>query len=96
MGKNLEEGWQITLRHLEAARAQLPLDLPASVKLECLTRYDECLSANELELAFDELEEFGIEVEGRHSTFWSELLAAAEEMSLPEHAERCRQRLSGR
>ena len=94
-GKTLEESWRSTTRHLESARVHLPLDLPAHVEFESLVRYEEWLSHNELELAFDELEGIGVEVDCRQSTFWSELLAAAEEMSLPKHAERCRQRLLG-
>jgi hypothetical protein len=77
----LQRSWQITRQHLDAARSQLPKE------------YEDWLAHNELELAFDELEGIGLEVTCNHA-FWSELLAAAENMSLPEHAERCRQQLS--
>jgi hypothetical protein len=92
--KNLEQSWQTTVRHLEAARQQLPLELPVHLKTGSLLRYGEWLSHNELELAFEELEDVGLEVECKQSGFWSEMLAAAEEMSLPKRSERCRQRLT--
>ncbi len=68
--------------------------LPNNMKPGQLLNYEEWLSHNELELAFDELEGIGQEIDCEQR-FWFELLAAALEMSLPKHAERCRQRLSG-
>jgi hypothetical protein len=93
--KNLEQSWRITEQHLEAARQHLLLYLPADVKPESLLNYEEWLSHNELELAFDELEHIGLEVQCKQSGFWSELQAAAEEMTLREHTERCKERLRG-
>lgn len=57
--------------------------------------YEDWLSHNELELAFDELEGIGDEIDFSHA-FWSEMLAAAENMSLLKHAERCSLRLEGK
>jgi hypothetical protein len=92
--KDLQRIWQVVRKHLEAAREQLPAELPRHLKCGPLLHYEDCLSHNELELAFDELEGIGHEVDCKQA-FWSELLAAAENMSLPKHAERCRQRLAG-
>jgi hypothetical protein len=90
----LQRSWQITTQHLEAAKHNLPEELPNWVKSGPLLQYEEWLSHNELELAFDELEEIGHEIHC-NQVFWSELLAAAENMRLLGHAERCRQQLVG-
>lgn len=60
-----------------------PVDGGASV-----SRFEGWLDHNELELALDELEDIGTRVSGDEQ-FWMSLLAAAENMGLPEHARRC-------
>ena len=86
--RDLQRSWQVTTQHLETAKQRLGARLSA----ESLLPYEDFLSHNELELAFDELESIGCTVDCEHG-FWAELLAAAENMSLQEHADRCRQRL---
>jgi hypothetical protein len=83
--KDLERSWVITRQHLNTAKLELPT--------ERLAGYEDWLSHNELELAFDELEAIGNEAT-RSKTFWSELLAAAKNMRLQDHADRCRKKLS--
>lgn len=85
----LEQSWAITKRHLAAAKQELPVQLPKFEDGWSPERYDEWFSHNELELAFDELEGIGAQVECSRR-FWEELLAAAENMGLTEHAARCR------
>jgi hypothetical protein len=82
--KNLERSWEVARQHLNAAKSELPT--------ERLAGYEDWLSHNELELAFDELEAIGNEA-ARSRTFWSELLAAAKNMRLRDRADRCRKKL---
>lgn len=86
---SLLDSWNITRLHLDNARNLLPSSLLESGSIEA---YEELLSHNELELAFDELEMLG-EASSSSSEFWQELLAAAENMGLIEQAERCRTKL---
>jgi hypothetical protein len=90
----LIRSWQVTRRHLDTARRQLPDELPVLEEGGSIRDYEDYLSHNELELAFDELECIG------HQTrcgepFWAALLTAAENMALAAHAERCRRQLKG-
>ena len=89
---NLPESWEITRRHLERARHLLPHSLREDSEGGSLTAFEEFLSHNEMELAFDELEMIGV---GNHcpSAFWREMLSAAESMQLFDQAERCRAEL---
>lgn len=91
--EQLNRSWRVTRNHLAAARDRIPNATPASDEGYSLANYNEWLSHNELELAFDELEGLGDEHEFGHQ-FWSSLLAAAENMKLEDHANRCRIKLS--
>jgi hypothetical protein len=88
--QELERSWEVTKAHLENAKRQL-LQNNQSVD-EAVTRYEDWLSHNELELAWDELADIGEDLDcGR--LFWFELLAAAENMSLPTEVEFCRRHI---
>ena len=89
----LERSWRITRSHLATARSLIPDIIPPSDEGYSLTRYDDWLLHNELELAFDELEGLGEENDFGHE-FWKALLAAAENMGLEKHAKRCRDSLA--
>jgi hypothetical protein len=82
--KDIEKSWRLTTRHLNAARLEL--------KQHNLHNYDEWLAHNELELAFDELENIGNGGPVSRK-FWLEMLAAAESMKLQDHMARCRMKL---
>lgn len=88
----LRKSWEETARHLIAARGEVTHEFPTILDGGGIDRFDEFLAINELELAFDELEEIGSEWECSQC-FWEELLFAAENMKLLEHATRCRNRL---
>jgi hypothetical protein len=90
---DLEHSWRVTRQHLEAARGDLPLQLPLLDEGWSIRRYEEWLSHNELELALDELEGIGHWI-GCGAGFWTKLLAAAESMTLTDHAARCRRKLA--
>lgn len=87
----LEQSWAITRGHLDKARHLLPETLRDSIEGWSLERYEECIDHNELELALEELEGVGDENHAP-TAFWNELLAAAENMELAKHVERCKQR----
>jgi hypothetical protein len=89
---NLEESWNITRQHLEAARSLLPSDLEEDAEFGILKRFDEWLYHNELELALDELEGLG-ELNGCTTAYWKELLAAAENMKLQKQGVRYKAKL---
>jgi hypothetical protein len=89
---NLRESWNVTCSHLERARTLLPSDLSVDPDVGSLERYHEWMEHNELELAFNELEGLG-EINECPQAFWQELLAAAENMQLDRHAQRCRTKL---
>jgi hypothetical protein len=84
--RDLEQSWEKTEKHLEAARRHLA---QTGVSDRSLDSYHEMLQHNELELAFDELENLGLQNICRRG-FWSELRAAAENMTLSDKAIRCR------
>lgn len=85
----LTQSWATTTRHLKAARDQLlHADYESAVE-QYIGQFDECLSCNEFELAFDELDAIGHDLDCGPA-FWQELLAAAENMGLARHAARCR------
>ena len=92
--KELERSWKITRSHLATARSFIPEAISTSDEGYSLARYDDWLSHNELELAFDELEGLGGENELGHQ-FWDALIAAAENMGLDNHANRCRDASDG-
>lgn len=50
------------------------------------------LRQNELELAFDQLEELALNIDSPKE-FWEEMYLAAKQMELENHAERCKARL---
>jgi hypothetical protein len=87
--RELERSWAMTRRHLDSA-FRLLAGRPSPTELE---QYNEYLDHNELELAFTELEALG-DVNRAPDSFWDELIAAAENMGVNEHTERCRKRLS--
>jgi len=89
-----EQSWAVTRGHLDNARHLLPERLRDSDEGWSLERYEEWLAHNELELALEELEGLGDENDAP-TAFWAELLAAAENMGLAQHVERCKQRLAG-
>jgi hypothetical protein len=93
--EKLERSWRTTTRRLEAARALLTGTTAEDPESGTLAAYEDYLTHNELELALDELEGVG-KLDGRPPGFWRELLAAAENMGLREHAARYRVRLGRR
>lgn len=91
---SLRESWARTRHHLEAARSELPPRAGVeSIVQAHLERLDEWLANNELELALDELASLDPLVECPPA-FWQELLLAAENRWLQEHAAVFRGRLS--
>lgn len=84
-----------SLRHLAAARYFLPVELNQGSFPQTELLYQEYLHHTEFGLALDQLEFLG----EQHSDdafqplFWTELLLAAENMDLTEHATRYRKRL---
>ena len=84
-----------SLRHLAAARYFLPVVLNHGSFPQTEQLYQEYLHHTEFGLALDQLELLG----EQHSDdafqplFWTELLLAAENMGLIEHATRYRRRL---
>lgn len=85
--RELERSWKITMAHLETAKRQLPPN-NQSVN-EAIIRYEDWISHNELELALGELTDIGEDLD-LAKAYWSELLAASENMSLPTHVALCR------
>jgi hypothetical protein len=83
MSKDLSELWALIQADLQRARALLPVRDDDPV----IREYHDFLSQNELELACDMLEEYGIgrEVE---PAFWLALKDAAIKMSLEARASR--------
>jgi hypothetical protein len=88
---DLKRSWRKTTKHLEAAKRQLPKNVADSQEGWSLQQYEDYLSHNELELAFDELDGLGSENQVG-AGFWKELQAAAEIMELREKAARCKRR----
>ena len=89
------EAKKAILRHLSAARFFLPVHLEVGEFPDSEQQLYEFLHQSEFELALEELEGLGESNRGyaEESLFWSELILAAEQMKLPDHAERCRARL---
>ena len=76
----LVKSWKITATLLERARHALPLRHEQE-RAPLLAQYSEFLEHNELELAFDVLEELGHLMSAR-GEFWRDLERAAENMGL--------------
>lgn len=89
---NLEESWNITRRHLQAARSLLPSNLEENTEFGILQKFDEWLDHNELELALDELEGLG-ELNDCTTAYWKELLDAAENMKLEKQGAKYKAKL---
>ena len=87
--EELQRSWQITIGHLNAARDEISAHSADAEFRTVMARYEDWLSQNELEFAFDELDGFA-STRNFSETFWSELFAAAKNMGLAENAERCR------
>lgn len=81
----LERSWATTVRHLKAARAQLPKVPTPGAEGASLSGFEECLHHNEMELALDELEDLGL-TNAPPSEFWRDLMRAAENMELTDRA----------
>jgi hypothetical protein len=83
---DLAKRWQVTGSFLEQAKQLLPSDIHQSVGdagLSPLTDFEKYLAANELELAFDELESLGeICDEDYRGEYWLRLEKAASTMEL--------------
>lgn len=84
-----------TLRHLAAARYHLPVELNQGNFPQTEQLYQEYLHHTEFGLALDQLEFLGEQHAGDafQPLFWTELLLAAENMDLTEHATRYRKQL---
>ena len=89
--QRLRESWARTEKYLRAARAQISADVAVQSR-ESLASYEQWLKHNELELALDDLESSNPQ---GTPEFWRNLLAAAENMQLADHAARYRKRLAG-
>lgn len=89
------KSWEITRRHLQAARALLPSHLIEYPESECgsLKGFEEFLAYNELELALNQLAGMG-EANGCSVEFWQELTLAAENMKLVKKADYYREKTS--
>ena len=85
MTDSLKRSWKVTRKHLNTARHLLPLESQ-------LSGQEDWLSHNELELAFDELENIGMENDCP-TKFWQELLYAAQNMGLKEGVARCKRKI---
>jgi hypothetical protein len=83
---DLEHSWSITRRHLSTALGYLPPNPAGGDDGWSLSRYQEWLQHNELELALDELAGLG-EANMAPEAFWKELIAAADNMGLKDMAE---------
>lgn len=77
----LRESWQRTLRFLASARYYLPELLPSAAATEVAAVAAHLLHNNELQLAYEELQELGVLVSAP-SEFWAELHLAAASMGL--------------
>jgi hypothetical protein len=88
----LRKSWAISLRHLAASRFYLQEHLPNTDAEEAWINAQAFLHHNELELALEELQELG-ELCSAPRAFWSELLLAAQNMSLADNADFIQQRL---
>ena len=88
MKLNLRESWEITRRHLNAARALLPLSLVEYPACEAgsIKGFEDFLPHNELELALEELAGLG-EANDCRGAFWRALAGAADHMELFEQAD---------
>jgi hypothetical protein len=80
---NLEKGWKVTATLLERAARALPAPPKEQEQAfaNLLTKYQNFLEHNELELAFDALEQLGHLTTCRGG-FWRDLERAAENMGL--------------
>lgn len=92
MTESLQRSWEVTRKHLNAALNLLPSECQRPVQDGPVARYEDWLSHNELELAFDELESIGMENDCP-SEFWQELLYAAQNMGLEKHSARCKRKV---
>ncbi len=91
MTDRLKLSWEITRLHLDAARKSLPRQREQPFD-ETISRYEEYLAHNELELAFEELEQIGTNQDCPRQ-FWQELLLAAQNMGLENHTARCKRKV---
>jgi len=81
--EELLQSWSVTTSYLEAAGKE--------IEGNRLATYRDWLAHNELELALDELEGLGEPIQT--VLFWQNLLSAADNMGLAEHAARYRRKL---
>jgi hypothetical protein len=88
----LSESWKRSYRYLTAARYYLPPVLRESPESGTVAQFEQFLRHNELGLALDELEGIG-ETNNADPQFWSEMILAAENMELHDHAARYRGKL---
>jgi hypothetical protein len=90
--QRLRRSWSITRWHLDSATEFLPDAWLDAAERGPMAQYYEWIYHNELELALDELERLGDE-NGATTAFWRELLVAAENMGLAQHAGRYKDRI---
>ena len=89
---DLRAPWAITLRHLAASQFYLPASFAAEGPNAAWAPVKDYLHHNEFGLALDEAIELGAECSAPRE-YWTELLLAAENMSLTEQLARIRVRL---
>ena len=87
----LIKSWKVTETLLGSARRALPEDQEC---VSLLTQYHEFIEHNELELAFDILEEIG-HLTSVRGGFWKDLERAAENMGLTDRLPAIRKAFAG-